>query len=390
MDVQVVGSEPEPSPRMELRSPKWLVAGLVAVAVVFVVIALSRADRSVKQFPPSVFAGVPVQLFNASGPTIPVVPPSAATRVDPPVTVGGASIEPTSDANLVEGYVALTSSEPTAANRTLWTLGPGGSVAARTDLLVGTDGPPPLVTDRFVAFTDTEFGMVVDASLVGEPVVMADASHVVPSDAKDRVWFVASVDRGLAATEVGLAPGDSEVVGVYKRPFRLGPDGLEEAQEIDATRHRVGLWGSGTVVSLNSVQSAPVGVVRVAISSSSGLLRSKLVPAQVLPALSKLEDDDGGVSTMCVARGSGRIAAVSDKGTLILVDADGGAAPFTKPGVHPVNGVGWTSPDQLVFLSEVGGVTEVRSIDALTGVIETIAVLSGSTEWTLTASASSC
>jgi hypothetical protein len=383
-------NEPTSTVRADPRVSKWLIGGLIVVAIVFATFTLSRVDRSADLLPPEVFAGVPVQVFDATGPTIEVVPPSVALRVPEARTVGRSRIEPLPEVSSLGGYVALTATPAGGVFRTMWTLGPGGSLAGRSDLPVGIRVAPRVVADRFVAFTDGDSGYVIDAGLVGEPVVMSTGSVVIPSDATGRVWFVSDADPRLSATEVGMAPEGSEVVGVYKRPFRAIPDGLERSGVTDSVIGVVGVWTPGGVVSLSEDEESAEGLVRIALSASPDLIRSRWIPATALPALAEIHATKGGVSTVCIARISDLIAAVSGSGTMIMIDPNDGARLHTILGVQAIDGIGWATPDQLVFLASTESGTEIHSIDTRTGIVSAFAVLSGSTEWTLAASASSC
>jgi hypothetical protein len=75
---------------------------------------------------------------------------------------------------------------------------------------------------------------------------------------------------------------------------------------------------------------------------------------------------------------------------MIMIDPNDGARLHTILGVQAIDGIGWATPDQLVFLASTESGTEIHSIDTRTGIVSAFAVLSGSTEWTLAASASSC
>lgn len=103
-----------------------------------------------------------------------------------------------------------------------------------------------------------------------------------------------------------------------------------------------------------------------------------------------LRDEEHLVSEACLSPNQHHVAIVARTGEAFVADADSGAVLQRLSGIPPVNSVGWTSDDQLVYISDVAGQTRVQALDISTETIHDVANLRSDRGWWLTASGSLC
>lgn len=103
-----------------------------------------------------------------------------------------------------------------------------------------------------------------------------------------------------------------------------------------------------------------------------------------------LNTDDGFARFGCFSPDQRFIAISSASGGAFLGDTQNGSLVELPTGIQEWKSLGWTSPDQLVYIINTEGETLVQTYNITTGQTHNIAALQSLGGWFLTASGTMC
>lgn len=399
--VRVLHDEPDrPAAGKPPGRPLLLVSlGVVIGAVaVFVVSNMDTSGDETSSTATSLLGttSLPAQVASTTVTTAPTV----ATSVDEPVTFTAASLEPLPGADSLLGQVALTPFPGGTDNGTLWVLRPGGSVVRRDDLpLTPGDYPYPLLmTDGHIAFANLESGYVIDADLLSSREPLTGASFVVPSSAPGHVWFVGPGGDWVALVDVASKTvGDRiEVADEFSWPHAGVADGLIVIPLDQDTDGRQAYWsptdGLEPILLDNPDESYVIAASGdVAVVVQGDLIRVMDIPAGDYLGRPGPRVGDGPDIEACLSPDQQYVAVVASTGDAYIMEVNTGVIVHRFSDLHYNNSIGWTDPDQFVFIADTPAGTTVQAIDVSIGRVHLAARLTGHpSQWWLAADGTMC
>jgi len=374
----------DPSGRERRSGIVWL--GMVGVAAVAVLLLLSIG---------TVVPGPGTQTGVSS--VIPLGEPLGfGSTTDAAVT--RATVQPDAGAAGLLGAVAVTP-WPSGYGSSLWVLEAGGRLNSRDDvpLIPGDFDHPMLFTAGRIVFTDLTHAYLLDAAL-GDPVeTVADVSFVVPGATPGQVWmagrgaaWVAPLDVASGTVGVRIVAGDLFwwlVAGVG--------DGLIVSPVDEATFGRTAYWSPTEGLSPIDL---PTGGTRYVVGAAGNLLAVAshgVIDLHDVAAdrhLSSIAVDlgDGDPAGVCISPDQQLLAVTGTTGEAAVVDTQSGDIVHHLSGVQPSNGLGWTSANQLVYITNGETDLEIHLLDVTGSTRNRIAALEGASGWWLTASGAMC
>ena len=279
---------------------------------------------------------------------------------------------------------------------TLHVFRPGGSLVRREEVpfQIGDFVYPILLTRGSLVFTDLHSAFVLDSDLVDSPDSLGEASYVVPGAQPGLVWLVD--DTWVAPLEVESGTvGDRYDAGEFSEALAGVADGLIVAPIDQDTYGQIAYWTAADgLLSIDLAYDPPTGALAAAenmtVVATPDFLQILNVGDGSAPNTFPIDLSEERVNDVCLSPGLRYVAIVGGTGVTVLVNTSDGEVVRTLSDVSTWNGIGWTSPDQFVYLADLPGGTLLQVLDVSTGEIQAIASLRLSGGGWLAASGSMC
>jgi len=384
------------------RGPLLLVAvGIVIGAVGSLV--LSSVATSGGEVPST---SVPVAATRTSVPAVATSATTATTSTVVTTTsqrimLSEPSVVPEAGAADLLGEVALTPSPGLSGSGTLYVLRPGGSVVRRDDMpLTPGDYPYPLLmTGGHIAFTGGQSGYLIDTELTDSPRQLSDTSFIVAAAAPGQVWFVGRGAEWVAPVDVvAEETGDRiDVADVFDWPLAGAADGLI-VRPVDETIYGpIAYWTPGgglePIVLDNPDKSHLIAASgNLAVIVEQDLVRVlDITTGDYLGRPGVVVGGDRLNIEACLSPNQQHLAVVGVTGDAYIMEVNTGVVLHRLTDLQFPHAIGWTDPDQFVFVVGTGVGTTVRAIDVSTGQPHIAAALTGSpSRWLLAANGTMC
>lgn len=413
----VVGNGARPQNRPPL--PNWVVVLAVVIGVggllVFIFMdrdSIESVARSTSSTTSSTVTAPPVI---EAGPTTsalhsPTTTAAPARRVVPTVDPGDyRGLQPRG----LQGDVALVPRPgPVVQSRSrIWVFREGGSVVQREDLplLWPVDGSssPILLTGGHVIFSDGRGGYIVDVGLMSEPSgIIWAAVTVVLGAGPNFVWFTGSNTFPSRDTDwVALFDVESGSLGEtidVTGQFRAAVVGISEGlivEPVDTDVYgRYAYWsptdGMRQLVLPHIAEAEPMFVLAasddlVAVIVPGELLVLNISNGDLLTTFSVAAEPHD-ITAVCISPDQQHLVVVTSRGDAFIGRLIDGEIVTLLSDVQGPNGVGWTSNDQVVFISTEEGTLSLEGYDIATSERNRFASLEGSDVWWLAASGAMC
>jgi hypothetical protein len=302
----------------------------------------------------------------------------------------------------LSGDVVLTSTLPFSIPASLWVIRPSGAMVRLPDVLVRRDPSryPLLITSDRIAFANYGSGYLldVDAATPAEPLL--SATSVIPGSDEGLVWFVRS--RSLVGDINSVTPVDVDtqavgqeidVTDLFSEVVAGVGDGLVVKPTDDETYGEFAFWSPSAgleALGLGSpdrenVVSAAGDLAIVANRDWVGVFD----PRAGEYVMSFSYNLGGTVTSACLSPNSVLLVVVGSNGAAFIGNRITGQLHPLDGHVQESHGVGWTSDDQLVYLtvSDSGRAVVALNSDESGG---EIAFLKGGGDWLLATSGSMC
>jgi hypothetical protein len=300
------------------------------------------------------------------------------------------------------GDVVLTTPLAFSAPASLWVLGPSGTIVTRNHVPIrgGPSRYPLLITSERIVFTNYSVGYVLDAAAVGPVRQLGSATFVIPGAHEGLVWFVRS--RSLLGDVSWVAPVDvdTQIVGqqinvadLFSAVVTGAGDGLIVNPIDRETYGEFAYWSPSEGLASLDFDDPDREIV---VSGSGDFIVTAQSNRMSVSSISSEEDDvwfsynlGGTVSSACLSPDQQHLVVVGSNGNAFIANVQTGQMFALDGQVQASHGVGWTSNDQLVYLSvsENGRTLVAHDSDESSGVI---AQLDGAGDWWLTASGTMC
>ena len=238
----------------------------------------------------------------------------------------------------------------------------------------------------------------IDVDLLDPPLRVAEAAQLIPAATQGVIWIVGESSDWLASLDMEtLAMGPRfDVADVVARPITGIGDGLA-VQPVDSeTFGPVAYWSPSNGMqrldlALPTEASLLTGAGSQVVLASSDTLYVIDVQSGESVAQFPLELGPGTVvSEACMSPDNRYVGIVDSAGRISLFDVATGVSFNGIEPVPPVNGVGWASGNQLVYIRELSiDESIVQALDVETGTTRDVAHLSSTRQWWL-ATGKSC
>jgi hypothetical protein len=255
-----------------------------------------------------------------------------------------------------------------------------------------------LMTEDRIAFAGLDHAYLIDTDLVDPAEPLTEDSFVVPGSTPGLVWLAGEGASWVAPLDVQtVTVGERFEVGdLFWWPLAGVADGLIVSPVDEASYGRVAYWspteGLRPINLPDPLQSgihAAAGNLAVVVSPGMIDIFDFAVGDYITSFPIQL--GEGNVSEVCLSPGQGTVAIVGSTGQADVVETRTGAVLLRLSGVRASNAIGWTSPEQLVYIAHVDERTRrILAVDVTTGAIHNIADLEGAIGWWLTASGTMC
>ena len=327
---------------------------------------------------------------DATGPLVPSTPRRATTS----------EVKPLEGVGALAGDVALTPFPGASGGSTLWVVRAGGSVVRRDKVPFwpGDFPHPMLMTEERIAFAGLDHAYLIDADLVEPPAPLTEASFVVPGSTPGLVWLAGEGAEWVAPLDVqsGTVGERFDVGDLFWWPLAGVADGLFVSPVDEASYGRAAYWspteGLRPINLPDPLQSGiHAAAGNLAVVVSSGVIDIFDLAVGNYVTSFPIQLGEGIVSEVCLSPGQETVAIVGSTGQVDVVETRTGAVLLRLSGVHAFNAMGWTSPEQLVYIADLDERTRrIYAVDVATGAIHNIADLEGAIGWWLTASGAMC
>jgi hypothetical protein len=300
------------------------------------------------------------------------------------------------------GEVVLTSPLPFSIPANLWVIRPSGAIVRLPDVLVrgAPSRYPLLITSDRIAFANYGSGYLLDVDAVAPAEPLLPATFVIPGANEGLVWFVRSRSLVGDVTSVTPVDVDTQIVG---REFDVTDlfsgvvggvvDGLIVNPIDDETYGEFAFWSPSSGLATLGL-GRPDGEVVVATSGDLAVTatgdRVGVFDVRMGEYVISFSDSLGGtVTSACLSPDKARLVVVGSNGTAFVGNRLTGQVLPIDGQVQESHGVGWTSDDQLVYLtvSDNGRAVVALNSDESGG---EIVILEGGDDWWLTASGTMC
>jgi len=229
-----------------------------------------------------------------------------------------------------------------------------------------------------------------------EPVT--EASFVVPGSTPGLVWLAGEGAEWVAPLDVqsGTVGERFDVGDLFWWPLAGVADGLFVSPVDEASYGRAAYWspteGLRPINLPDPLQSGiHAAAGNLAVVVSSGVIDIFDLAVGNYVTSFPIQLGEGIVSEVCLSPGQETVAIVGSTGQVDVVETRTGAVLLRLSGVHAFNAMGWTSPEQLVYIADLDERTRrIYAVDVATGAIHNIADLEGAIGWWLTASGAMC
>jgi len=350
--------------------PRWVIVALILVGI-GVIWSVASADRSVEPDPV-------VDDVESAGDESPV----RSRRVGTWVSVGGSG-----GTSRLRGVVALSSTiDGDDVHQTVWVLRPGGSVvrrdhvpsySARSDELDDGLRSIVMVGDRLLVLDGTR-SYALNSDLVDPAVEVEPARWIIPGSTGGAVWLVGQwsvegvdVDWVTPVGTADLSVGDRiDVSNTIRWPVAAVGDGLIVHPVDVATNGRYAYWTPLGGLEPFEVRDPYASTVL----ASSGSLVAIGAPNEI----SVLDVDTGRrvaafpadlleepIRAACISPEHRFIVVVGDNGQSFIGNLDSNVSYLLPKRVHGINSFGWSTDDQLVYITDWEFATALNAYDAV-------------------------
>jgi hypothetical protein len=274
----------------------------------------------------------------------------------------------------------------------VWVFRPGGSLVSRADNAISrfADEYPMLITAGHLTLA----GQILDIDLVEPPISLWTAGSVIPGSSPGLVWLERRVER-ITGDSSWVSPVDVEsltvgeridVTDLFSRPIVGVADGLivvpvEQpssfiADELAFWSPTDGLVPLDLPALTDTVVAASGDVIVVASTGRARFLN--VVSGEYLGSV-ELLDIRGPVTSACLSPDGQHVIVVGWNGKAVVGNTTTGEVidleaieplepseyddqrviEYDLSSIQPEHGIGWTTDDQVVVITEHPGATDV-------------------------------
>lgn len=311
-------------------------------------------------------------------------------------------VQPLPGAASLRGSIALTTPGP-LAHQNLWVIRPGGRIVQRVDAPAIESGRrhPLMIVGDHVVLTNDDGTFSVSVDLEEPARRVADPGLLIPDAGDSRVWLVGrDVTKWFAPVEgatgdVGNRTGLPEG---FRWPFTGYDDGILFQPENVSAYGLVAYWPAGGTPEPLGVDFDRQSGLRSVVGHQAAVVTSGPT-VTVLDLQTRQEaavitfNPEGGIAVEACLNEDGRhLAIISSSGKVEIFDTATGASRFRVSTVDPPWSVGWSAPDQLIYIGPGESSTglSLESLDLSSGQTTSIATLEDSETWRIATSSRPC
>lgn len=301
-------------------------------------------------------------------------------------------------AHALRGEVALTHF-PHGTGNSVWVLKTGGGIARRDDvpLWPGDFAHPMLLTEGRIVFADLDFAYLLTSDLSGPASRLAEASFVVPGADPGLVWLAGESADSVTPFDVqsGALGQPIDVAADFWWPVAGVAGGLIVYPIDEVTFGRMAYWTTDRGLQAIDVPNSAQGDI-VTAAGDLAVVMSRDATVTILDVVSgetirtSVDLGEGDVRDACLSPQAHLVAISGTGGETEVIDAETGTGIQHLTGVYTTNAMGWSSSDQLIYITDVADETRVQALDVVTGSKHDIARLTGAIGWWLTAAGAMC
>jgi hypothetical protein len=255
------------------------------------------------------------------------------------------------------------------------------------------------MTGGHLAFTDGQSGYLIDADLSDSLRQLTDASFIVAAAAPGQVWLVGRGAEWVAPVDVVSEDvGDRiDVADVFDWPLAGTADGLMVRPVDEATYGPIAYWSPTGGLEPIAVNDPDHNHLIAASGNLAVIVEQDLVTVldittgDYLGRPGVVVGGDRLNIQACLSPGQQHVAVVGATGDAYIMEVNTGVVLHRLAGLEFPHAIGWTDPDQFVFVAQAGDETTVQALDVSTGQPHIAATLTGSpTRWLLAANGAMC